>query len=132
MSALVRLIIADILHAASRPLSSAEIADEIDLDVGAISNKSVSANLGYMRVAGLVISRRISTGKVRRIGNRVFTEMVGYWTTPERREELRRFRLMPSCQRRWIRPRTGDMRQMLEDISPSSNIQHVGHQSTWY
>lgn len=123
MSQLTRNQIADLLRSASRPMSAAEIAERM----GA-SSVQIGSNLGYMRVSGLVISRRIATGKVRRYAKQIFSEMVRYWTVADRSRELRRLRVAPPRPRK-PRPRTDDMRQMLEDLSACAHFQQIGSQS---
>jgi predicted transcriptional regulator len=118
-----RRMIEHVLRQSERPLLARDIADQLGITV-----EQVSANLAWMRAAGTVAKRRVGTGKVRRFGHRVFSEMVVYWTLAERKRELmliHRGTWSPVAGHRTIRffatPRTDDMRAMLDDIQSQIN-----------
>lgn len=108
-----RQLIFEVLSEAKQPLLAKQIGERIGM-----STEQVAANLAYMRAAGVVTKRRINSGKVRRYGHRVFSDMIVYWTLAVKRDDLRRLRRgeyhVPV--KMLALPRTNDMWTMIDDI----------------
>lgn len=123
-----RAAILRILECAHKPLSSVEIEYRLRFDHGIyMSTNSIGSHLGIMRVGNQVKKVACATD-LHRYARQTYPVMVHFWYKPGTLtpDEVRRFRYekrlslterYPPNKKHYLkRPRTDDMRQMIEDL----------------
>lgn len=128
-----RYYIGIVLSQAHEPLSSQEIAIEVKRKFHAdLSSESVGANLGYMRAAGEAAFVKVTMG-MRRYARDVYPVIMRHWFDPKTIEtkvartwshqkrianDQKYLSTLPLVHpKRRRKPRTDDMRQMIEDFA---------------
>lgn len=126
-----RRLIMHIIRRADRPLSAKEISDRVVGEFHVrMSTAEIGANMGFLRIAEKVRHVSCVMGMLK-IGHYVYPNTIWHWYSADKskqwawefkrrmqRENEQRYQSsLPLEKRRKKRPRTDDMRQMIEDIA---------------
>ena len=114
-----RQAIVEILKAAPRPMTASEVAVRAGLNV-----PTTSTLLGQLKVGNMVVRRRFYSQHVVHVGYKVYQQFTVCWTTLERKKELLKHAI-PNGRRGRPRPRTDDMREMLDTLMQHGGMEPV-------